>query len=292
MAILAERARAKINLTLIVRGRREDGYHELDSLVAFADRGDRLTLATGPALALRTSGPMAAALGAADDNLVIRAAKLLAARVPGLVVGEFTLDKRLPVASGIGGGSADAAAALRLLARANGLKLDDPRLVEVARETGADVPVCLASISCVMRGRGERLEPVALARMGCVLVNPGDALSTREVFAALGLTPGETRVEGAEKSWPGKDASQETWLSAIASGRNDLQGAATRLRPAIGAVIEALENTADCKVARMSGSGATCFGLFENGHAARAAARELSRDHPAWWTRAAIIGER
>lgn len=291
MAVLSERARAKINLTLIVRGRREDGYHELDSLVAFADVADHLTLAPGPTLALRATGPMAAALGPSDDNLVVRAAKLLAARVPGLVAGEFTLDKRLPVASGIGGGSADAAAALRLLARANGLKLDDPRLVDAARETGADVPVCLASVSCLMRGLGERLEPVALPRMECVLVNPGVAVATRDVFAALGLTPGETRVEGAERGWPGKDASQEAWLSAIASGRNDLRSAATTLAPIIARVIEALERMPGCKVARMSGSGATCFGIFESTRAARAAARELSRDHSAWWVCAAIIGE-
>jgi 4-diphosphocytidyl-2-C-methyl-D-erythritol kinase len=290
MAAIAERARAKINLTLLVRGRRDDGYHELDSLVAFAGCSDRLTLDAGPALALRTIGPMAANLGEDDDNLVIRAAKLLAARVPGLVLGEFTLDKRLPIASGIGGGSADAAAALRLLARANGLKPDDPRLFAAARETGADVSACLASRSCIMRGLGERIEPVALPRMACVLVNPGAALSTREVFAALGLEPGELRSTATPGDWPGERASPDDWCAAIARGRNDLQPAAMRLRPVIGVVIEVLERTAGCKVARMSGSGATCFGLFADAGGASRAARRLRREHPGWWIQAGRIG--
>ena len=169
---LVEEGRAKVNLTLRVIGRRVDGYHDLESLVAFADCADRLTLAPGAELKLITTGPLAGDCGDASDNLVLRAARLLAERVPGLKLGEFTLDKVLPVAAGIGGGSADAAAALRLLARLNGLAPDDPRLLEVALLTGADVPVCLASRASDMTGVGESLLPLSLPIMPCVLVNP------------------------------------------------------------------------------------------------------------------------
>ena len=162
-AALADDGRAKVNLTLRVVGRRTDGYHELESVVAFADCADRLTLAPGPELQLATVGPLAQACGEPADNLVLKAARLLGERVPGLKAGSFTLDKVLPVAAGIGGGSADAAAALRLLAQANGIAIDDARLLEVARLTGADVPVCLASRACVMTGVGETLLPLSLA---------------------------------------------------------------------------------------------------------------------------------
>ena len=163
MPALVEDARAKVNLTLRVVGRRVDGYHDLESVVAFADCADRLSLTPGPELQLQTTGPLAQACGETADNLVLKAARLLGERVPDLKLGDFTLDKVLPVAAGIGGGSADAAAALRLLARPNGLAVDDARLIEVARLTGADVPVCLASRACVMTGVGETLLPLALA---------------------------------------------------------------------------------------------------------------------------------
>ena len=157
MPALIEDGRAKVNLTLRVVGRRVDGYHDLESVVAFADCADRLSLTPGPALNLNCTGPLAQDCGAAADNLVLKAARLLGEAVPDLKVGGFTLDKVLPVAAGIGGGSADAAAALRLLARANGLASDDQRLAEVAELTGADVPVCLASRACVMTGVGLQL---------------------------------------------------------------------------------------------------------------------------------------
>ncbi|MGL4729280.1 MAG: 4-(cytidine 5'-diphospho)-2-C-methyl-D-erythritol kinase, partial [Bosea sp. (in: a-proteobacteria)] len=191
---LTTRARAKINLSLHVLGRREDGYHELESLVAFAGMGDELTLVPGEEMSLSISGPMAAGLSLSDDNLVLRAAYGLAAAIPGLKLGAFHLVKHLPVASGIGGGSTDAAAALRLLARVNGLVADDKRLFAVAREVGADVPVCLTSRSVVMRGVGERLEPLALPRLFALLVNPGIGLSTAAVFCELGLARGERLV--------------------------------------------------------------------------------------------------
>lgn len=164
MSALVEDGRAKVNLTLRVVGRRVDGYHDLESVVAFADCADRLTLAPGSELELKTTGPLAAACGDTSDNLVLKAALLLRELVPDLKVGSFTLEKVLPVAAGIGGGSADAAAALRLLARLNGLALDDPRLLEVALQTGADVPVCLASRACDMTGVGETLLPLSLPR--------------------------------------------------------------------------------------------------------------------------------
>ena len=183
-------APAKVNLTLRVLGRRADGYHDLESLVVFAPFGDRLTLRPGPALALAVSGPTAGQAGAPADNLVLRAAHALAERVPGLGLGRFALVKRLPAGAGVGGGSADAAAALRLLARANGLAGDDPRLADAARATGADVPVCLDPRPRLMRGTGDILsEPLTLPRLGLVLVHPGVGVSTAAVFKALQLEP-------------------------------------------------------------------------------------------------------
>jgi 4-diphosphocytidyl-2-C-methyl-D-erythritol kinase len=172
MPALIEEGRAKVNLTLRVVGRRTDGYHDIESVVAFADCADRLTLTPGSELTLQMSGPLAEACGATSDNLVLKAARLLGQRVPDMKVGSFTLDKVLPVAAGIGGGSADAAAALRLLAQLNGLSLDDERLLEVALATGADVPVCLASRACDMTGVGETLMPLSLPIMPCVMANP------------------------------------------------------------------------------------------------------------------------
>ena len=169
---LSDEGRAKVNLTLRVNGRRADGYHDLESVVAFADCADRVTLTPGPDLDLKMSGPLAQACGETSDNLVLKAARLLAERVPNMKAGSFSLDKVLPVAAGIGGGSADAAAALRLLAQLNGLALDDPRILKVAQLTGADVPVCVRSLACVMTGVGETLQPLNLPKIPCVMVNP------------------------------------------------------------------------------------------------------------------------
>lgn len=182
---LRDEARAKVNLTLRVVGRRPDGYHELESVVAFADCADHLTLQPGAALSLTTIGPGAQDCGDSADNLVLKAARLLGERVPDLTTGAFTLDKHLPVAAGIGGGSADAAAALRLLARANDLAVDDPRLIEAARLTGADVPVCLPSKPCVMTGVGEKLSPLPLPRIPAVMVNPRVPVATKDVLPAV-----------------------------------------------------------------------------------------------------------
>jgi len=290
---LVEEGRAKVNLTLRVVGRRVDGYHDLESLVAFADCGDRLALAPGPELKLDTTGPLAGDCGDVADNLVIRAALLLAEHVPGLKLGEFTLDKVLPVAAGIGGGSADAAAALRLLARLNDLALDDPRLLEVALLTGADVPVCLVSRASGMTGVGETLSPLALPKMPCVLVNPRVAVATKDVFAGLGLRNGELLVGATDvlqsPAWPEDGASLEEWVEALAENSNDLEPPAIRIQPVIGEVLSALNATNGAWLARMSGSGATCFAIYENTAEAQRASRKIRLVHPQWWVHAGVL---
>jgi 4-diphosphocytidyl-2-C-methyl-D-erythritol kinase len=290
---LIEEGRAKVNLTLRVIGRRVDGYHDLESLVAFADCADRLTLAPGAELKLVNTGPLAGECGETSDNLVLRAALLLAERVPGLKLGEFTLDKVLPVAAGIGGGSADAAAALRLLARLNSLSLDDPRLIEVSLRTGADVPVCLLSRSCDMTGVGENLLPLALPKMPCVLVNPRVPVATKDVFAALGLRSGELLVGVTDVIdatwWPDDGASLEDWVEVLAASSNDLEAPAMRIQPVIGEVLSALNATNGAWLARMSGSGATCFAIYENTAEAERASRKIRLDHPKWWVHAGVL---
>jgi 4-diphosphocytidyl-2-C-methyl-D-erythritol kinase len=290
---LVEEARAKVNLTLRVVGRRFDGYHDLESVVAFADCADRLTLRPGPELKLATTGPLADACGDADDNLVLKAARLLGERVAGLRSGTFTLHKILPVAAGIGGGSADAAAALRLLARANGLAPDDARLIEVAKLTGADVPVCVSSQACVMTGIGESLAPLQLPKLPCVLVNPRVAVATKDVFAALGLRNGELLVGFADvlqaMVWPDTGASLEDWVEAFAASSNDLEAPAMRIQPVIGTAISALNATDGAWLARMSGSGATCFAIYENTAEAGRAAEKIRLAHPQWWVHAGTL---
>jgi 4-diphosphocytidyl-2-C-methyl-D-erythritol kinase len=289
-----EDARAKVNLTLRVLGRRVDGYHDLESVVAFADCADRLTLKLGSDLILNATGPRAQECGETANNLVIKAARLLHERVAGLKLGEFTLDKQLPVAAGIGGGSADAAAALRLLARANTIPIDDIRVIEAGRLTGADVPVCLPSRACVMTGVGEMLQPLNLPRMACLLVNPRVPVATSDVFAALGLRRGELLVGAtdvvAAPVWPQSGASFEDWLDILAAGSNDLEAPAMRIQPVIGDVLSALGAAAGVRLARMSGSGATCFAIFDHDEAAQRAARSIKLDHPAWWVHAGTLG--
>jgi 4-diphosphocytidyl-2-C-methyl-D-erythritol kinase len=291
--MLIEEGRAKVNLTLRVVGRRVDGYHELESVVAFADCADRLSLSPGSTLDLTMSGPLAEACGETADNLVLKAAHLLGDRVPGLKTGHFTLDKVLPVAAGIGGGSADAAAALRLLAQANGLTVGDARLIEVAQLTGADVPVCLGSRACVMTGVGDALLPLSLPELPCVLVNPRVPVATRDVFNALGLRNGELLVGAADviraMAWPEQGASVDDWVEVLAASSNDLEAPAMRLQPVIGEVIAALNATDGAWLARMSGSGATCFAIFETAAEAQAAAQKLQLDHPQWWVHAGVL---
>lgn len=293
MPALVEEGRAKVNLSLRVVGRRADGYHDLESVVAFADCADRLTLEPGGELRLATTGPLAAACGETSDNLVFKAAKLLADAVPNLKLGAFALDKVLPVAAGIGGGSADAAAALRLLARLNNLSLDDPRLQEVALATGADVPVCLFSRACDMTGVGEQLLPLALPSMPCVMVNPRVPVATKDVFRELGLRNGELLVGATDvleaPAWPEQGGSIADWVDVLETVANDLEAPALRIEPVIGDVLEVLRNSAGVKLARMSGSGATCFAIYGAAAEAHAAAENIRRDHPGWWVHAGTL---
>lgn len=283
MPLLADRAPAKVNLTLHILGRRAgDGYHALESLVAFAGTADRLTLKADAPLGLTVSGPTAGPAGPTDDNLVLRAARGLAARLPGLRTGTFHLVKRLPVAAGIGGGSSDAAAALRLLARLNDLPVDHDAVVAVAQETGADVPVCLDPRARMMRGAGETIGPaLGLAPLPAVLINPGVPVATAPVFKALGLAVGQD-LAGAPHPAIARDMGADALLSALAEARNDLEPPALTVAPVIGEVLAALR-ARGCRLARMSGSGATVFALFADRRGAVQAAAALRAAHPAWW---------
>jgi 4-diphosphocytidyl-2-C-methyl-D-erythritol kinase len=287
-ARLTEAAPAKINLTLRILGRRADGYHELESLVVFARLRDHLTLLPGRPLSLDVHGPTAAAAGV-ENNLVLKAAKALGARVMGLQAGRFLLEKSLPVAAGIGGGSADAAAALRLLARANGIAPDDPLLYAAARVTGADVPVCVHPVPRIMRGIGDVLsEPLPLPELPAVLVNPGVPAATKEVFAALAR--GGYPAGASATNWDALPPDHTGLVEFLRSERNDLEPPATTLYPAISQVLAALRSAKGCRLARMSGSGSTCFGLFDTSKAAEIAARLLQAPNPTWWVRATVLG--
>lgn len=285
---LRERAPAKINLSLAVLGRRADGYHDLSSLVAFAGRGDRLSLDPHGVPGLDLEGPGAATLAVEADNLVLKASRELGARVEDLRTGRFILTKHLPVASGIGGGSADAAAALRLLARANGLALNDPRLFAAALATGSDLPVCLYGRSCHMGGRGEVLTPVPLPRLGAVLVNPRVPVSTADVFRRLGLAPGAVRA--IAPAMPGVLATSTELLGFLADNPNDLEPPARALMPMLAEVSDRLAATPDVRLVRMSGSGATFFGLYDDCRAAARAARIVAASRPDWWVKSTVIG--
>lgn len=296
--MLTVRAPAKVNLTLTVHGRRDDGYHDLTSLVAFAGVGDELSLTPGESTRLTMSGPFGAQLAVDADNLVLRASRFLSEEVSGLRSGHFHLVKRLPLASGIGGGSADAAAALRLLARLNGLDLDDPRLIAAARRTGADVPVCLRSRARVMSGVGDRLgPPLRLPRLFAVLVNPGVTTPTAAVFAALGLKAGEkllhvsAQTAATAQSWrhEGPETGADFVGCVLAEQANDLQDPAIRVVPEIGDVLSELSAMSGCLLARMSGSGATCFALFADCKASATAARDLRARHCDWWIKPTML---
>ena len=287
MASFTAIAPAKVNLTLRVAGRRSDGLHEIESLVVFSDIADELSLDPLRPRGLELLGPLRAECGPAADNLVLKAAGALAARVFDLKIGHFALIKRIPVAAGLGGGSADAAAALRLLAQANGLAPDDPRLHEAARVTGGDVPVCLDPRSRIMRGTGDVLSAaIKLPPLSAVLVHPGVALPTREVFDALG----ELRAELPARAGPLSFNARDELLALLQAQPNDLEAAAISLQPVITEVLSALQDLRSCRLARMSGSGATCFGLFDTQEAAASAARQLRATYPAWWIEETTLG--
>lgn len=267
---IREFAPAKINLALHVTGQRADGFHLLDSLVCFADLGDWITVTKADDLSLTLSGPFSSMVPSGADNLVIRAARLIAdgrgARI--------TLEKNLPVASGIGGGSADAAAVLRALARLFKCPLPEQQSLVAL---GADIPVCLAGGVSRMSGIGEVISPVAeFSGLFGILVNPGVAVSTPLVFQAL-----------ACKSNPdlGVLANSMKWRDYLLDQRNDLQAPAISLVPVVQEVLDRMQDQSGCYMARMSGSGATCFGLFENQEVARTGADEIANMHPDWWVK-------
>ena len=274
---LSEHAPAKINLFLHVTGKRADGYHLLDSLVVFAGVGDRLQADPSDTLSLRVTGPFAAGLEGEADNLVLRAARGLA-DVAGIAPhAALVLEKNLPVASGIGGGSADAAAALRLLSRLWGVDLAPAIVRRLAERLGADVPVCLAGKPTRMSGVGEQLDPApVLPDYGLVLVNPGVALSTADVFGA------RKGAFSAPAHLPDAWRDPTTMADGLRDATNDLQTPAIALQPAIGKVLAALNARPDCLLARMSGSGATCFGLFPDPDQAAREAAFLACE--GWWT--------
>jgi 4-diphosphocytidyl-2-C-methyl-D-erythritol kinase len=284
-----ERAPAKINLTLHVTGRRADGWHTLESLVALSRGGDTLGFTKGEPLSLSVEGPGAAASGRVKDNLVLRAARHFAQRYPGARLGSFHLVKRLPVAAGLGGGSSDAAAALRLLARANAVAMDDAGVMEAARATGADVPVCLMSRARMMRGMGDELGPLlALPPLIGLLVNPGEQVATKEVFSLMKIAPGAaTGFGGHPELYPNMPG--ETLIAALRKGRNDMEAAACLLAPVIGDLLAVLAAAPGCRLARMSGSGATCFALFRDCRTAARAKKAILRAHPAWWAKTCVL---
>lgn len=270
-------APAKINLSLRVTGRRGDGYHLLDSLVAFADIGDRVRAVPAERLTFSVVGPFAKRIPRGGDNFVLRAARALAEAAGVSRGAALTLDKRLPVASGVGGGSADAAATLRALTALWGVAIADADLAGLALGLGADVPVCLAGRSCRMTGIGETLMPVpALTAVGILLVNPLAPCSTSAVFKARA---GAFSEPGAAFD-PG--GSVAALIGALASEHNDLTDAATRVCPPVADVLTALSGVPTCRLARMSGSGGTCFGLFDTPAAARKATATLAGR--GWWT--------
>jgi 4-diphosphocytidyl-2-C-methyl-D-erythritol kinase len=262
-----ETAFAKINLALHVRRRRADGYHELETLFAFAEDGDVLTAAPSDTLSLTISGPFGEGLSTGDDNLVLKAAQALRMANNISAGAALHLDKRLPIAAGIGGGSADAAAVLRLLTRLWQLDGNAVRPIDVAADLGADVPACVSSVTCFGAGVGDQLTPIDgrdLAGLPILLVNPRVPCLTGPVFAG----------------WDGLDhggLSPESWMTA----RNDLAASAIALVPEIADVLVALTQSSGARLARMSGSGATCFALFNSVTARDAAAEALN---PAWWT--------
>jgi 4-diphosphocytidyl-2-C-methyl-D-erythritol kinase len=282
-APLIERARAKVNLTLRIFGRRPDGYHELESLVAFADEADMLTLTVGMPAGLTIGGPMAAGLTANADNLVLMALARAAARFPGLQVGHVTLAKQLPLAAGVGGGSADAGAMLRLLRRANPGTGCEADWLALATSLGADVPVCFADQAATMTGIGATLAPLGHAlELSALLVNPMatvPANKTAAVFNALGTGPVRNHPSLAEA--PFTDLA-----TAILIGVNDLEAPATRIMPVIAEVIAALQALPGTRAARLSGAGPTCFALFETHAAAELAKNTLSALHARWWIKA------
>ena len=280
--LVRQRAHAKINLALHVTGRRVDGYHELDSIVAFADIADVLTIAPATGVSISLSGPFANDLPPGGKNIILTAWRLMAvfARKKNALFTpvKFHLEKNLPVASGIGGGSADAAAALRGLVQYFDLLISPRELNELALQLGADVPICLIQKTSRMRGIGEIIEPIAIKLSPAILlVNPNLPSSTAKVFETLGLKRGQSFQSGIGD------------VNDMSNWRNDLTSAAIQVVPEIANVIEIIKSQPNIVVTRMSGSGATCFGLAKNLDQAEFAATAIRNQHPDWWVAATTL---
>jgi 4-diphosphocytidyl-2-C-methyl-D-erythritol kinase len=277
-------ARAKINLTLQVTGKRDDGYHLLNSIVVFTDFGDEISAHFSNKLSLKMSGPFAQGLNASDDNLVLKAAHLLQQKCNVNKGAELRLEKNLPLASGIGGGSADAAATLHLLNEFWNLDLSLQELQAMALPLGADVPVCLLSKAALMQGIGEQITPLPITpNFSLLLVNPHVAVSTPMVFKAIDIQNGQPEMTQSTA------ISDTNLLELVHKASNDLQSAAVNIVPEIQLVFDQIEQLPGCRLARMSGSGATCFGIFDSLPEATAAAAAVSSYHPQWWTQATCI---
>ncbi|WP_181699210.1 4-(cytidine 5'-diphospho)-2-C-methyl-D-erythritol kinase [Chthonobacter albigriseus] len=281
-----ELARAKVNLALHVTGRREDGYHLLDTLVVFPAIGDVLSVSAADELALVVDGPGAADLAdtAHEANLVMRAARGMAEIAGPRAFGvTIRLEKHLPVAAGLGGGSADAAATIRMLARLWDIDVADPRVEALALTLGADVPMCLHSRPLRARGIGEAVEPVEIAGdLGILIVNPRVPVPTPSVFRALARrdNPAMREPVGSGRS---------DLIAHLRDSRNDLEPAAIAVEPLVARLLQDLHGLEGRLLARMSGSGATCFALFEHAEAARDAGRRLAAERPDWWIRSAPL---
>ena len=281
--MVTEAASAKVNLFLHVGDRRADGFHPLQSLAVFTGAGDVLRAEPASSLTLAIDGPFASDLAAEGDNLVLRAARVLAAEAETFAGASLTLKKNLPVASGIGGGSADAAATLRALKQLWRLEIEEAALLKIAATLGSDVPVCVRSSSATMEGRGEVLTPVTVPPLPLLLVNPGVAVPTRDVFAAL------KDRRGIDLVLPRGFADSDALLRFLAVTRNDLQAPACTLQPVIGEVLAALAALPDVRLVRMSGSGATCFALFADKAACAHGAEILRAPGRGWWTAPTFI---
>ena len=272
-------APAKVNLCLHVGARRADGYHDLESLVAFVEHGDRIRLAADTRLSMSVSGPFGAGVPSGEDNLALRAARLLASKIDARTGARISVRKNIPIAAGLGGGSADAAAVLRGLIALWNPEPDRQALYDIAASLGADVPICVTSATAWIEKRGEKITALPpLPKLWLLLVNPGVPLSTASVFAKL------DRRRGLGLACPREAfADAQALVRFLASTGNDLQRPACALAPVIAAVLEELERLPGVLLARMSGSGATCFGLFATRGAARAAATGLKNCRPGWW---------
>src|SRR6266550_2083171 len=279
---LSVRAAAKINLFLHVGDRRSDGYHALESLVVFAETSDRLEFTRSSELTLKITGPFGKALARVSENLVLKTARLLRGKHPHEGLGaHIALEKNLPLASGLGGGSADAAAALRALNRFWRLDLPEEELLDIAAEIGSDVPACLLSSPCWMEGRGTSVTKLAsMPPFELVLVNPGVGVATGPVFDALNARSGVGAV-----ARPPALASVWDLVAYLADAGNDLEAPASRLAPVIEDALAALGHEPACVLAQMSGSGATCFGLFDGSVYAAGAAERIAQEHPHWWVK-------